>query len=171
MDDQWFANEEKVRSQSGVQYVLMITRWETWRNSNIAGITFAKSVKRLYIHTTINNYGAGCLNLPCPNIDPRCGAVVGGDTVFSLGLSSIEHMLWGHMLNKTLRLNGVRHQVVSTLCRLMLLTLMQAGRLSAIARINFAGTVYRNVIVQSTMTQWKSGFRWLMKANHRTCIG
>lgn len=32
------------------------------------------------------------------------------------------------MLNKTLGLNGVRHQVVSTLCRLILLTLMQVGR-------------------------------------------
>jgi ariadne-1 len=54
-------------------------------------IAFAKSVGELYIHTSINNDGAGCLNLRCPNVDPRCRAVVSEDMVFSLGLSEEDN--------------------------------------------------------------------------------
>lgn len=101
--DQWFANEEKVRNGVGLflhepnvkeeeNSIRCPICFDDYKMGDMKGLKycghrFCEECWRLYIHTSINNDGVGCLNLRCPNINPRCGAVVGQDMVFSLGLS------------------------------------------------------------------------------------
>ena len=112
--DQWFADEEKVRNAVGLllhqedvkhhdtppreeeeENELIITCPICLEDCNIrdtkalkyCGHMFCKECSRNYINSSINNDGSGCLNLRCPNVDPRCRAVVSEDIVFSLGLS------------------------------------------------------------------------------------
>jgi len=111
-NDQWFADEEKVRNAVGLllqpddKHETKEEKMEELTTCPICFYDFKirdmKSLKycdhlfcqdcwRTFIHTSINHDGAGCLNLRCPHQGPhqgpRCRGIVSEDMVFSLGLS------------------------------------------------------------------------------------
>lgn len=105
--DQWFVNEEKVRNAVGLllhepnvneeeNSIRCPICFDDYKMGDMkklkyCGHRFCEECWRIYIHTSISNEGAGCLDLRCPNVIPKCGAVVGADMVFSLGLSEEDY--------------------------------------------------------------------------------
>eukprot|EP00253_Pinus_taeda_P013927 PITA_13927 len=111
-DDQWFADEEKVRNTLGL--LLQPGQKHEPKEAERKEITtcqicfddydmrdmkalkycdhlYCQNCWRAYIHTSINYDGLACLNLRCPFRDPPCRAIVSEDMVFSLGLSDEDN--------------------------------------------------------------------------------
>lgn len=97
VNDEWFADEEKVRRDVGL-LEKPIVEVRPYEKELICGICFDYYLRSRmkaaacghhfcnacwigYIHTSIND-GPGCLTLRCP--DPSCSAAVGEDMVLSL---------------------------------------------------------------------------------------
>jgi len=97
VNDEWFADEEKVRRDVGLleKPVVEVRPYEkelicgicfdyylrSRMKAAACGHHFCNSCWIGYIHTSIND-GPGCLTLRCP--DPSCSAAVGEDMVLSL---------------------------------------------------------------------------------------
>lgn len=97
VNDEWFANEEKVRAEVGLleKPVVVVRQYEKELLCGICFDFFPRSRMKAaacghhfcnacwigYIHTSVND-GPGCLTLRCP--DPSCSAAVGEDMVLSL---------------------------------------------------------------------------------------
>lgn len=97
VNDEWFANEEKVRAEVGLleKPVVVVRQFEKELLCGICFDFFPRSRMKAaacghhfcnacwigYIHTSVND-GPGCLTLRCP--DPSCSAAVGEDMVLSL---------------------------------------------------------------------------------------
>eukprot|EP00253_Pinus_taeda_P009059 PITA_09059 len=111
-DDQWFADEEKVRNTLGL--LLQPGQKHEPKEAERKEITtcqicfddydmrdmkalkycdhlYCQNCWQAYIHTSINYDGLACLNLRCPFRDPPCRAIVSEDMVFSLGLSDEDN--------------------------------------------------------------------------------
>lgn len=95
VNDEWFANEEKVRRTVGLPEELRALPYakeltcgicfEVYPSDSMSsaacGHPFCVTCWQGYIRTSIND-GPGCLTLRCP--DPSCGAAVGQDMIISM---------------------------------------------------------------------------------------